>query len=83
MLLVQASTSLSVILSGVSATRCAVLHHPEYRERYAANLRGELPRIPFAASIPCHPSARKKRGPQDDNSVFHAFVAANQGGGEG
>jgi predicted helicase len=25
----------------------AVLHHPEYRERYAANLRRELPRIPF------------------------------------
>ena len=27
----------------------AVLHHPEYRERYAANLRRELPRIPFVA----------------------------------
>ncbi len=26
----------------------AVLHHPEYRNRYAANLRRELPRIPFA-----------------------------------
>jgi len=25
----------------------AVLHHPEYRERYAANLKRELPRIPF------------------------------------
>jgi len=25
----------------------AVLHHPEYRARYAANLRRELPRIPF------------------------------------
>jgi predicted helicase len=25
----------------------AVLHHPEYRTRYAANLRRELPRIPF------------------------------------
>jgi len=32
----------------------AVLHHPEYRERYAANLRRELPRIPF---IGCHPEA--------------------------
>jgi predicted helicase len=31
----------------------AVLHHPDYRERYAANLRRELPRIPFA----CHPEA--------------------------
>jgi hypothetical protein len=27
----------------------AVLHHPEYRERYAANLKRELPRIPFVA----------------------------------
>jgi predicted helicase len=26
----------------------ALLHHPQYRERYAANLRRELPRIPFA-----------------------------------
>ena len=25
----------------------AVLHHPEYRARYVANLRRELPRIPF------------------------------------
>ncbi|HZB46377.1 MAG TPA: type ISP restriction/modification enzyme, partial [Pyrinomonadaceae bacterium] len=24
-----------------------VLHHPAYRERYAANLKRELPRIPF------------------------------------
>lgn len=28
----------------------AILHHPEYRERYAANLRRELPRIPFAGA---------------------------------
>lgn len=28
----------------------AVLHHPEYRERYAANLRRELPRIPFVSA---------------------------------
>jgi predicted helicase len=72
----------------------AVLHHPEYRERYAANLRRELPRIPFASALtlnPCHPersegpmhsvhaattadesigpSARKKRGPQDDTAI--------------
>ena len=25
----------------------AVLHHPQYRKRYAANLRRDLPRIPF------------------------------------
>jgi predicted helicase len=29
----------------------AVLHHPQYRERYAANLKRELPRIPFAPSF--------------------------------
>ncbi len=107
----------------------AVLHHPEYRERYAANLRRELPRIPFvsassstlssraeqdrslandpaesrdpasarateAASESIDPSARKKRGPQDDKAdnssvsavtsvvkdleVFRAFVRAGQ-----
>ena len=32
----------------------AVLHHPEYRERYAANLRRELPRIPFASATTPH-----------------------------
>ncbi len=26
----------------------AILHHPQYREKYAANLKRELPRIPFA-----------------------------------
>jgi len=31
----------------------AVLHDPEYRQRYAANLRRELPRIPFVSG--CHP----------------------------
>ena len=30
----------------------AVLHHPEYRQRYAANLRRELPRIPFVSASP-------------------------------
>jgi predicted helicase len=29
----------------------AILHHPAYREKYAANLRRELPRIPFAADF--------------------------------
>lgn len=33
----------------------AVLHHPDYRERYAANLKRELPRIPFAPKF--HPFA--------------------------
>ncbi len=42
----------------------AVLHHPEYRERYAANLRRELPRIPFISGSP---GAK-------DSDVFRAFV---------
>jgi predicted helicase len=28
----------------------AILHHPKYREKYAANLKRELPRIPFVKS---------------------------------
>ncbi len=30
----------------------ALLHHPEYRTRYAANLKRELPRIPMAPNFP-------------------------------
>ena len=37
----------------------AVLHHPEYRERYAANLKRSLPRLPFAPSF--HPFAEAGR----------------------
>jgi predicted helicase len=37
----------------------AVLHHPEYRVRYAANLRRELPRIPLVGK---------------DAKVFHAYA---------
>jgi predicted helicase len=29
----------------------ALLHHPDYRAKYAANLRRELPRIPFVADF--------------------------------
>jgi predicted helicase len=35
----------------------AVLHHPEYRERYAANLKRELPRVPFAPDFPAFADA--------------------------
>jgi predicted helicase len=53
----------------------AVLHHPQYRERYAANLRRELPRIPFVArssgrestAISSSPDAQKDR-PQKNSS---------------
>ncbi len=38
----------------------AVLHHPLYREKYAANLRRELPRIPFAPKFWPFAEAGKK-----------------------
>ena len=67
----------------------AVLHHPQYRERYAANLRRELPRIPFVGevgrAVPSAPSSeRPKRGavgtprPTNDAALFHAFAAAGK-----
>jgi predicted helicase len=41
--------------SQIQPTGC---NHPEYRERYAANLRREVPRIPFASrTTDCHPEA--------------------------
>ncbi len=39
----------------------AVLHHPEYRERYAANLRRELPRIPFVGASTTTLSSRAEQ----------------------
>jgi predicted helicase len=67
----------------------AVLHHPQYRERYAANLRRELPRIPFVGEVgragpSAPPSERPKRGavgtprPTNDAALFHAFAAAGK-----
>ncbi len=41
----------------------AVLHHPEYRARYAANLRRELPRIPLVGK---------------DADVFHAYAESGR-----
>jgi predicted helicase len=38
----------------------AVLHHPEYREKYAANLRRELPRIPFTPDFAAFTDAGKR-----------------------
>ncbi|MFL6313380.1 MAG: type ISP restriction/modification enzyme [Terriglobales bacterium] len=38
----------------------AVLHHPEYRTRYAANLKRELPRIPYAPDFPAFAKAGKR-----------------------
>jgi len=49
----------------------AVLHHPEYRERYAANLHRELPRIPFA-SVSSLPSV------VNDLEVFRLLAKAGK-----
>jgi predicted helicase len=38
----------------------ALLHHPGYRERYAANLKRELPRIPFAPDFAAFVSAGRR-----------------------
>ncbi|MEG3938974.1 N-6 DNA methylase [Microcoleus sp. S36b_A3] len=38
----------------------AVLHHPHYRQRYAANLKRELPRIPFAPEFNPFATAGKR-----------------------
>jgi predicted helicase len=38
----------------------AVLHHPHYRERYAANLRRELPRIPYTSNFRDFAAAGKR-----------------------
>ena len=38
----------------------AVLHHPEYRTRYAANLKRELPRIPYSPDFHTFAKAGKR-----------------------
>ncbi len=38
----------------------ALLHSPEYRERYAANLKRELPRIPYAPDFRAFATAGKR-----------------------
>lgn len=38
----------------------ALLHHPEYREKYSANLKRELPRIPYAPEFHSFAEAGKK-----------------------
>jgi predicted helicase len=69
----------------------AVLHHPEYRTRYAANLKRELPRIPFVEatagpSTSPSPAPQTTRGEekagegfaQDDTAIFWRFVDAGR-----
>jgi len=50
----------------------AVLHHPEYRERYAANLRRELPRIPFVGAIPSNKCHSEPASAGEESAVLSA-----------
>lgn len=55
----------------------ALLHHPQYREQYAANLKRDLPRIPFVASdLTPNPSPDSGEGRRGE--VFWAFVEAGK-----
>lgn len=65
----------------------AVLHHPAYRERYAENLKRDLPRIPFLAVGVVSPpldsngpngDKRTAKEIQADNQAFGAFAKAGQ-----
>lgn len=52
----------------------AVLHHPQYRERYAENLKRELPRIPL---VGLHGAGHEpEAGAAGDGAAFRALVAA-------
>lgn len=54
----------------------AVLHHPEYRQRYAANLRRELPRIPFVAAS--HPERSDHSASRNDRESKDPAFAEDQ-----
>ena len=47
----------------------AILHHPEYRERYAANLRRELQRIPFVSATRDHVGTATPGCPAEQSSA--------------
>jgi predicted helicase len=61
----------------------AVLHHPEYRERYAANLRRELPRIPFASAgakaLEKTPNDAALKRPSSTENLQNDRATANNG----
>jgi predicted helicase len=62
----------------------AILNHPGYRNRFAENLKRDLPRIPLVAAdgslhAPPEPGKRDNRMPSNkDAAVFHAFVDAGR-----
>lgn len=52
----------------------AILHHPDYRQRYAANLRRELPRIPFVGAGTDRVGADATVRPAERSSASAAMV---------
>jgi predicted helicase len=52
--------SKSITKADIFHSTYALLHHPEYRTRYAANLKRELPRIPFPPDIHAFAAAGKR-----------------------
>ena len=52
------------------------MHHPDYRTKYADNLKRELPRIPFAPLTP-DPSPPDYQG-RGEKSGFRAFATAGE-----
>jgi predicted helicase len=62
----------------------ALLHHPAYRERFAENLKRDLPRIPFVSKNGMLPSLDEKTPKRTaaqnkaDAEIFWAFVKAGE-----
>lgn len=54
-----------------------MLHHPGYREKFADNLKRELPRIPLAPAIPPSPGTPGE-GRSEGSSGFWVFSKAGE-----
>ena len=46
-----------------------ILHHPEYRARYAENLKRELPRIPLVGAVIPRSEATRNLAPKDQGEI--------------
>ena len=55
-----------------------ILHHPGYREKFADNLKRELPRISFAPANVLSERSESKGSESKDSSGFWAFSKAGQ-----
>lgn len=56
----------------------AVLHHPQYRECYAANLKRELPRIPFVGADGIATSDAKAEGGVGEDAALKRCSTQNR-----